>query len=187
MVRSFYILLTIFLLGTPSLLAQTQIEKGIIVKDTLPTKKTEINVLAPSKAAFYSAVFPGMGQVYNKKYWKVPLVYGALGTTIYFYISNNKKYNQYRNAYKNRLEGIPDDYSYLDNSRLISAQKFYQKNRDLSALLTGLFYILNIVDANVDAHLMQFNVNDNLTLKPDLYRNEFTTKQDLGVCLTLKF
>jgi hypothetical protein len=174
-------------LGTPSLLAQTQIEKGIIVKDTLPTKKTEINVLAPSKAAFYSAVFPGMGQVYNKKYWKVPLVYGALGTTIYFYISNNKKYNQYRNAYKNRLEGIPDDYSYLDNSRLISAQKFYQKNRDLSALLTGLFYILNIVDANVDAHLMQFNVNDNLTLKPDLYRNEFTTKQDLGVCLTLKF
>lgn len=187
MVRSFYILLTIFLLGTPSLLAQTQIENGIIVKDTLPTKKTEINVLAPSKAAFYSAVFPGMGQVYNKKYWKVPLVYGALGTTIYFYISNNKKYNQYRNAYKNRLEGIPDDYSYLDNSRLISAQKFYQKNRDLSALLTGLFYILNIVDANVDAHLMQFNVNDNLTLKPDLYRNEFTTKQDLGVCLTLKF
>lgn len=174
-------------MGTPSLLAQTQIEKGIIVKDTLPTKKTEINVLAPSKAAFYSAVFPGMGQVYNKKYWKVPLVYGALGTTIYFYISNNKKYNQYRNAYKNRLEGIPDDYSYLDNSRLISAQKFYQKNRDLSALLTGLFYILNIVDANVDAHLMQFNVNDNLTLKPDLYRNEFTTKQDLGVCLTLKF
>lgn len=174
-------------MGTPSLLAQTQIENGIIVKDTLPTKKTEINVLAPSKAAFYSAVFPGMGQVYNKKYWKVPLVYGALGTTIYFYISNNKKYNQYRNAYKNRLEGIPDDYSYLDNSRLISAQKFYQKNRDLSALLTGLFYILNIVDANVDAHLMQFNVNDNLTLKPDLYRNEFTTKQDLGVCLTLKF
>ena len=176
-----------FLSGTTSLLAQTQIEKGIIVKDSIPTKKTEINVLAPAKAAFYSAVFPGMGQVYNKKYWKVPLVYGALGTTIYFYISNNKKYHLYRDAYKNRLEGIPDDYTYLDNSRLISAQKFYQKNRDLAALLTGLFYVLNIVDANVDAHLMQFNVNDNLTLKPDFYRNEFTTKQNLGICLSLKF
>ena len=187
MLRSLYILIAMFLSGTTSLLAQTQIEKGIIVKDSIPTKKTEINVLAPAKAAFYSAVFPGMGQVYNKKYWKVPLVYGALGTTIYFYISNNKKYHLYRDAYKNRLEGIPDDYTYLDNSRLISAQKFYQKNRDLAALLTGLFYVLNIVDANVDAHLMQFNVNDNLTLKPDFYRNEFTTKQNLGICLSLKF
>lgn len=168
-------------------MAQSKIDDKIVVKDTLSIKKTEMNPLAPAKAAFYSAVFPGMGQVYNKKYWKLPLVYGALGTTIYFYINNNKKYHLYRNAYKSRLEGFTgDEFSYLDNSRLISAQKFYQKNRDLSALLTGLFYILNIVDANIDAHLMQFNVNDNLTLKPNLYRNEFTSEQNLGICLTLK-
>jgi hypothetical protein len=173
-------------LGSFSSVAQVELGEGLRVKDSI--KKTpEINVLAPSKAAFYSAVFPGMGQVYNKKYWKVPLVYGALGSTIYFYISNNKKYHQYRDVYKRRLEGFTgDEFSYLDDSRLISAQKFYQKNRDLSALLTGLFYILNIVDANVDAHLMQFNVNDNLTLKPELYRNEFTAKENLGICLTLK-
>ncbi len=185
MIRSFYILLFVFLLGSSSSFAQTELGEGLRVKDTIK-KSSEINVLAPSKAAFYSAVFPGMGQVYNKKYWKLPLVYGALGTTIYFYISNNRKYHLYRDAYKQRLEGLPDDYTYLDNSRLISAQKFYQKNRDLSALLTGLFYILNIVDANVDAHLMQFNVNDKLTVKPDLYRNEFTTRENLGICLTLK-
>jgi len=185
-IRSFYILFFVFLLGNASAFAQTQIEEGLIVSDTI--KKSEINPLAPAKAAFYSAVFPGMGQVYNKKYWKLPLVYGALGTTIYFYISNNKKYHQYRDAYKRRLEGFTDDnYTYLDNSRLISAQKFYQKNRDLSALLTGLFYVLNIVDANVDAHLMQFNVNDKLTVKPDFYRNDFTAKQDIGLCVTLKF
>jgi hypothetical protein len=160
-------------------------EPEIRVKDTL--KKSGINMLAPSKAAFYSAVLPGLGQVYNKKYWKVPLVYGALGTTIYFYISNNNKYHAYRDAYKRRLEGFNDDeFTYLDNSRLIAAQKFYQNNRDLSALLTGLFYILNIVDANVDAHLMQFNVNDNLTIKPDFYRNEFSANQNLGISLTLK-
>jgi len=185
-IRSFYILLLVFLLGTISSFAQKELGEGLRVTDTIK-KSSEMNVLAPSKAAFYSAVFPGMGQVYNKKYWKLPLVYGALGTTIYFYISNNKKYHLYRDAYKRRLEGFTDDnYTYLDNTRLIAAQKFYQKNRDLSALLTGLFYILNIVDANVDAHLMQFNINDKLTLKPDLYRNEFTTKQDLGICLTLK-
>ena len=160
-------------------------EPEIRVKDTI--KKSGINMLAPSKAAFYSAVLPGLGQIYNKKYWKVPLVYGALGTTIYFYISNNNKYHAYRDAYKRRLEGFNDDeFTYLDNSRLISAQKFYQNNRDLSALLTGLFYILNIVDANVDAHLMQFNVNDNLTIKPDFYRNEFSANQNLGISLTLK-
>ena len=160
-------------------------EPEIRVKDTI--KKSGINMLAPSKAAFYSAVLPGLGQIYNKKYWKVPLVYGALGTTIYFYISNNNKYHAYRDAYKRRLEGFNDDeFTYLVNSRLIAAQKFYQNNRDLSALLTGLFYILNIVDANVDAHLMQFNVNDNLTIKPDFYRNEFSSNQNLGISLTLK-
>lgn len=185
MVRFFYILLFTFFLGNSTLQAQTELGEGLRINDTI--KKTEINMLAPSKAAFYSAVFPGLGQVYNKKYWKLPLVYGALGTSIYFYMSNNKKYHLYRDAYKRRLEGFTDDdYTYLDNSRLISAQKFYQKNRDLSALLTGLFYVLNIVDANVDAHLMQFNVNDNLTVKPDLYRNEFTTKPDLGICVTWK-
>ena len=185
MIRSLYILLFIFLLGSFSTVAQVELGEGLRVKDSIKTTP-EINVLAPSKAAFYSAVFPGMGQVYNKKYWKLPLVYGALGTTIYFYINNNKKYHLYRDAYKNRLQGIPDDYSYLDNSRLIAAQKFYQKNRDLSALLTGLFYILNIVEANVDAHLINFNVNEKLTIKPDLYENEFTRKQVIGICLTLK-
>ena len=104
MIRSFYILLLVFLLGTISSFAQKELGEGLRVTDTIK-KSSEMNVLAPSKAAFYSAVFPGMGQVYNKKYWKLPLVYGALGTTIYFYISNNKKYHLYRDAYKRRLEG----------------------------------------------------------------------------------
>ncbi len=186
MIRFFHITILIFLLGNFSSFAQTELGEGLRTKDTIK-KSSEINVLAPAKAAFYSAVFPGMGQIYNKKYWKVPLVYGALGTTIYFYINNNKKYHLFRDAYKRRLEGFNDDnYAYLDNSRLIAAQKFYQNNRDLSALLTGLFYILNILDANVDAHLMQFNVNDKLTVKPDLFRDQFTAKENLGICLTLK-
>lgn len=182
--RFFYIL--IFVLFSKFSYSQTEITNVFTAKDTLKNK--EINMLAPSKAAFYSAIFPGMGQVYNKKYWKLPIVYGALGTSVYFYISNNKKYHQYRDAYKRRLEGYKDDdYQYLDDQRLIKAQKFYQSNRDLSALVTTLFYILNIVDANVDAHLMQFNVNDNLTFKPEIYRDGLTYKQNLGFTLSYNF
>ena len=172
-------------IGNTTVFCQTKKKVVLTAKDSL--KSNDIDPLTPAKAAFYSAILPGLGQAYNKKYWKVPLVYGAIGTSLYYYSDSNTKYNQYRDAYKRRLEGFTDDdYTYLDNSRLISAQKFYQKNRDLSALLTGLFYVLNILEANVDAHLMHFNVNDNLTVKPDLYRNEFTTKQDLGICVTWK-
>ncbi len=138
MARFFYILLFTFLLGNTTLFAQTELGEGLRINDTI--KKTEINMLAPSKAAFYSAVFPGLGQVYNKKFWKLPLVYGALGTTIYFYMSNNKKYHLYRDAYKRRLEGFTDDdYTYLDNSRLISAQKFYQKTEIYRLYLRDCF------------------------------------------------
>ena len=186
--RLLYIFVLVSFGFQTSLFAQKKANDGLIIIDTVAAKKIVINPLAPSKAAFYSAIFPGMGQAYNKKYWKMPLVYGALGTTIYFFVTNNNKYNSYRDAYKRRLEGYTDDnYRYLDDSRLISAQKFYQKNRDLSALLTGLFYILNIVDANVDAHLSQFNVNDKLTLEPDILRNDMTNTRNLGFKLSFNF
>ena len=100
---------------------------------------------------------------------------------------NNKKYHQYRDAYKNRLAGKPDDFSYLDNDRLIQGQRFYQKNRDLSAIVTVGLYILNIVDANVDAHLMQFNVNDNLSVKPDLQQDDLYNRQNLAVTFSYNF
>ena len=156
-----------------------------MVPDTVTVK---IDPLGPAKAAFYSGILPGLGQAYNKKYWKIPLVYGALGTSIYFYLVNDKKYNGFRDVYKRRLEGYTDDiYGYLPNERLVEAQKFYQNNRDLSALLTAAFYILNIVDANVDAHLKQFNVNDKLTIKPDMFRDDFTSRQKLGIVIVYNF
>ncbi len=185
MSRFFYILVLSFLLGNPSLHAQ-QIAEGLVAKDT--TKMREIDPLTPSKAAFYSAVLPGLGQAYNKKYWKIPIVYGALGTSMYFYLDNNKKYHNYRDAYKRRLAGFNDDqYQYLDDSRLIQAQRFYQRNRDLSLMVTLGFYILNIVDANVDAHLIQFNVNEKLSVAPDVYQNDFTAKPNLGLTLNYRF
>ena len=184
MSKLLHIALFAFLLGNHSVFSQKS-ETMIIAKDT--TKLEEIDPLRPSKAAFYSAIVPGLGQAYNKKYWKIPLVYGAIGTSLYFYIDNNKKYHNYRDAYKQRLLGIPDKYDYLDDSRLIAAQRFYQRNRDLSLLVTVGFYILNIVDANVDAHLMQFNVSDKLSFQPDVYTNDINYKPNLGLTFNYKF
>jgi hypothetical protein len=180
-----YIALFTFLFGNQFSYSQ-QISDGLVAKEGI--QKAQINPLAPSKAAFYSAIVPGLGQAYNKKYWKIPLVYGAMGTSLYFYITNNKKYHKYRDAYKRRLEGYNDDpFQYLDDSRLIQAQRFYQRNRDLSMLVTIGFYVLNIVDANVDAHLLQFNVNDNLSFQPELYQNDMNNKTHLGLSLNYKF
>ncbi|MFD1601761.1 DUF5683 domain-containing protein [Flavobacterium artemisiae] len=175
-----------FIIGTVSLFAQVKKDTVLVVKDT--TAIPEIDPLTPAKAAFYSAILPGLGQAYNKKYWKIPLVYGAIGTSLYFYIDNNKKYNQYRDAYKRRLEGYNDDnYQFLDNSRLIAGQKFYQRNRDLSALFVVGFYVLNIIDANVDAALIQFNVNERLSMRPEIYPNDVTFRPNVGLTFNYKF
>lgn len=181
-----FIALFLFTVGNTTVFAQTETEAVLVVKDTL--KSNDIDPLTPAKAAFYSAVLPGLGQAYNKKYWKIPLVYGALGTSIYFYVDSNKKYHQYRDAYKSRLEGsVTDDLAFLDNNRLIAGQKFYQRNRDLSALVTLAFYALNILDANVDAALIQFNVDENLSVRPILYPNDVTLKTNVGLTFNYSF
>jgi hypothetical protein len=180
------IALFLFIVGNTAVFAQTETEAMLVAKDTL--KSNDIDPLTPAKAAFFSAVLPGLGQAYNKKYWKIPLVYGALGTSIYFYVDNNKKYHQYRDAYKSRLEGyVTDDLAFLDNNRLIAGQKFYQRNRDLSALVTIAFYALNILDANVDAALIQFNVDENLSVRPVLYPNDVTLKTNVGLTFNYSF
>lgn len=143
--------------------------------------------LAPSKAAFYSAVVPGLGQIYNRSYWKVPLVYAAIGTTAYFFIENNKQYNTYRNAYKQRITGQIDEFDgVLTNQNLIDAQKQFRSNRDLSLLLVFGAYMLNIIDANVDAHLQQFNVSENLSLKPNAQQDFLTGGLNFGLSLNFK-
>ena len=170
-----------------TLFAQNNEGKLLIIKDSV--KENKINPLAPAKAAFYSAILPGLGQAYNKKYWKMPLVYGALGTAIYAYLFNDRKYNEVRDAYKRRLEGYNDDsFTFItDKERLVSAQKFYQRNRDLSAFFIVGIYIINIIDANVDAHLAQFNVNDKLSLKPDVQNNDLNNQKNLALTINYQF
>ena len=170
-----------------------------VVVDSIVEIREQINPLSPAKAAFYSAILPGLGQAYNKKYWKIPLVYGAIGTGVYFYITNSKDYNRYRDAYKSRVAGFTNDEFYLDSQGnqldtprvtiegLERAQKFYRKNKEISLLVTIGLYALNIIDANVDAHLMQYNVDENLSLAPHYKIDEFDASSSLGLTLNFKF
>ena len=112
----------------------------------------KIDPLVPSRAAFYSAVIPGLGQIYTKKYWKLPLIYGAIGSSIYGFNYNNKEMKRYRVAYKKRIAGYTDDEFFgriPRESQLIEGYKYHRKYRDLSALFLLGFYLLNILDANI--------------------------------------
>lgn len=158
------------------------VESGTVITDP-------INPLAPARAAFYSAVIPGLGQAYNKKYWKIPIIYAALGAGLYFYFDNGNEYDRYRDAYKRRLAGYTDDefFGTINDSGLIEAQTTLQRNQEISLLVTIGIYVLNIIDANVDAHLLQFNVDDNLSFKPRYNMNEFDKRGDLGLTVNFKF
>lgn len=170
-----------------------------VVVDSIIEIRDPINPLSPAKAAFFSAVLPGLGQAYNKKYWKIPIVYAAIGTGVYFYINNTKQYNRYRDAYKSRLAGFTNDEFYLDangeqldtprvsTESLETAQDFYRKNKEISLLVTIGLYALNIIDANVDAHLLQYNVDENLSLSPHYNFNEIDATSNLGLTLNFKF
>lgn len=188
MKKGFYIILLVLLSGN-YVFSQQKISDLKIAQDSIIVLDND--PLKPSKAAFYSAILPGLGQIYNKDYWKVPIVYIAIGASTYYYIHSNNQYHRYRDAYKRRLAGFNDDEfqgdRFLDNQRLLDAQKGFQRNRDLSMLLTVGFYILNIVEANVAAHLKQFNVSENLSLSPEWYRDDLNYGQNLGLTLKYEF
>ena len=161
----------------------------LITEDSL-IETDDYNPLAPAKAAFYSAVLPGLGQVYNKKYWKIPIVYTGIGISIYFYMQNNKDYNKFRDAYKRRLAGFTDDEYWgngttpiISSDRLVDAQKTAKRNKDTSIAAAVAFYLLNIIDANVDAHLSQFNVNDDLSFEPVFNINPIDAKANYSLSL----
>lgn len=183
----FWLYITLFSICFGNFSGFSQEEIKLVADDTITRT---IDPLRPAKAAFFSALLPGAGQAYNKKYWKIPVVYAVIGTGIYAYSWNQKKYNLVRDEYKKRLANDPNlnpELTRLSTDRLLTAQKSYQRNRDLSLLITSALYLLNIVDANVDAHLQQFNVNGKLTVRPQIQQNEFTYKQNVGLVFNYNF
>ena len=142
-------------------------------------------IQSPKKAALLSLTLPGLGQVYNKKYWKVPIIYVGLITSAYYITENHQKYEQYKDAYLIRIDNNPnttDNYvgQYSSND-LVVLKDFYRRNREISILCFIGVYILNVVDASVDAHLFDYDISDNISLRI----NPKTTKDFNGISLTL--
>lgn len=179
--RIFFILL----LSSISLLSLGQTSE--VKKDTLPTIP-EKKGKSPTKAMIFSAVVPGLGQAYNKKYWKIPIIYAGIGTTLYFFDSNNKIYKEYKQAYINKTDTATstiDIYPAYSETQLLEYENQYRRYRDMNAMLIVLFYSINIVDAYVDAHLSTFDVSDNLTLHVAPSMNFYSSKNKPAMGLTL--
>lgn len=135
-------------------------------QDTLALKKKTHN---PKVATYLSTVLPGAGQVYNKKAWKLAIIYGGFGACYYLYDKNNTEYKKYYNelSYRNfHNDTLTLNFNNLYSNAALTAEKdYYKRNRDLSIIVAGLIYVLNIVDATVDGHLYDFDVSDDLSLK----------------------
>ncbi len=144
-------------------------------KDTLiikGVKEVEINSSIKKKksgrAALFSAILPGAGQVYNGKYWKVPIVYSALGSAAFFFQYNNKLYKKFLTGYQQRIDTTMKETIFSEDigtDVLLQYKNSTRRNRDLSAVIILAVYGLNIIDAVVDAELSDFDVSDDLSLK----------------------
>ena len=135
----------------------------------------------PKRAGLYSAILPGAGQVYTEKYWKVPIIYAGLITSVYFINDNSIQYKKYQDAaiLSNKTEENQLGYTY---SQLITLVDHYRRNREISILCFIGTYILNIVDASVSAHLFHYDVSDDLSLhiQPVYFSKENATGLSLS-------
>ncbi len=145
---------------------------------------------SPTRALLLSAIIPGLGQFYNKKYWKVPIVWAGLGAFAYFIKFNNERYQYYRRNLIYEVEQDPDfpNETNLDQTSLKSARDQYRRARDQVALYGILFYIVQIIDAHVDAHLIEFDVNQDLSVRfePSLIPN-YRGGSSFGLALKFNF
>ena len=148
----------------------------------------EVSDLDPQRAALLSAVLPGLGQVYNKQYWKVPVIYAGLFTFGHFINYNNELYHAFRNAAIAQSNGLENPFQVVTNSTASIVRNSFRRNRDFLIILGSVFYLLNVVDAHVSAHLDEFNVNEDLTLSIQPSSTQFALNgQAIGASIVLKF
>lgn len=152
--------------------AQSKEDSSLPKQEKIIDTSIKKGAFNPRIATKRSAILPGWGQIYNKKYWKLPLVYGALGATGYIYFSNIKTYRLLRQAYAYKVDVTQANIGLIDPQfknysveALRVNRNAYRQNIDYSVLFFIIFWGLNVVDATVDAQLKGFDVNDNLSFQ----------------------
>lgn len=197
MVRKFIQILTVFIFVSVTVRAQHNNlqEKEVFRQDSVspntdsllvaPVQKETPDVIVfapdPMKAVWYSALFPGLGQIYNRKYWKLPLVVGGYMGLTYGLSWNNRYYKDYSTAYRDAMDNDPNTKSYMDflpsymdeesldmawlQSSLKKRKDYYRRNRDLCIISMVGLYLLCMVDAYVDAQLYNFTISPDLSMR----------------------
>jgi len=167
---------------------------NLISKDSLSSKTKSFQLKKHDpKTASCLAIIPGAGQIYNKKYWKVPIVYGGLGATsflIYYYVD---KTAMYRKEYVARMNGeankLNPKLSNLSPESVLELRNFYRRNMEICVAACAIIYALSILDACVDAHLFYYDVSENLSLgvKPKINYNPVNGATTPCMGLIVKF
>ncbi len=188
------LVITIVLLFAVSLPVFNQ-EPSLVINSDSPLRRPR----SPHKASMYSAILPGLGQAYNRKYWKIPIIYAGfagLGAMVVFY---DNHYHRYRTAFQYRTDGNPNtlDEFALDPRYtpeiLTTFKDFYRRHRDRSVIFMVAIYALNIIDATVDAHFLQFDIGDDLSFSIEPERQQFfrgsiyQNHNNFGLRCSLKF
>jgi hypothetical protein len=166
--------------------------KKEIVDTTEISDSALVNIKKPAHAAFYSMILPGLGQAYNGNYWKIPIIYTAISVSIFWADFNNKYYHRYKTAYILNTDGNPATVDEF-NGKVSAADLLYytkqkRRNRDLSIIVAGVFYLLNIVDATVDSNMADYDIGDDISMKVQpAVIPMINEKNSIGLSLSFRF
>jgi len=174
-----------------STFAQKPITSDSIVKEkAVNIKPTH----SPHKATVFSMVLPGLGQAYNHKYWKIPVIYAGFGVLGYYLLTNNDEYSKFKEAYRYVASGdtSPISNPYVgkyNQDQLLTAKDYYRRRLELTYILSGVWYLLNVVDATVDAHFFDYDISDDLSMhiEPAIQCKPLSFQPQPGVRLTFRF